>query len=74
MMKKKILMLLVVLSAVISIVSLTGRIGVKAAVAKLNKTELNLDVEERFKLKVKNTKKTVTGIAIIRINKTFERM
>ena len=44
MMKKKILMLLVVLSAVISIVSLTGRIGVKAAVAKLNKTELNLDV------------------------------
>ena len=59
MMKKKILMLLVVLSAVISIVSLTGRIGVKAAVAKLNKTELNLDVEERYKLKVKNTKKTV---------------
>lgn len=58
-MKKKLLMMVITLSVILGFASLTGQVSVEAATAKLTKTELNLDVGEKVKVKVKNTTKTV---------------
>ena len=58
-MKKKVLTCIAVLAVVLGFTFMSGPVSVKAAAVKLNKTELNLDIGEKVKLKVKNTKKTV---------------
>ena len=58
-MKQKVLTFMVVLAVALGFATFMGPVNVKAAAVKLNKTELNLDVGEKVKLKVKNTKKTI---------------
>lgn len=58
-MKKIILMLVAAIALTIGTAVLAEPFVVQAAAAKLNKTEISMDVGEKIKLKVKNNKKKV---------------
>ena len=58
-MRKRLSVLVAIIFIVIGAIVFTEPLTAKAATAKLNKEELNMDIGDRIKLKVKNTKKAV---------------